>query len=97
MRTWRRPYEVTCDHLAEPFSERSDSVAEADNLESSQGNRYFSNDPGELRTPSEVADGIFAEIHFSADDIASRISELLEFFRLDAERFKVYLREDRDS
>jgi len=97
VRTWRRFYEVTCHHLSERFPERFDQVVEADDFESSHGNRYFATDPGELRTPSEVAEGIFAEVHFSADDIAGRISELLEFFGLDAERFKVYLREDRDA
>lgn len=97
VRTWRRLYEVTCQRLSERFPERFDSVAQADEFESSHGNRYFADDPGELRTPSEVADGIFAEVHFSADDIASRIAELLEFLELDAERFEVYLREDRDA
>ena len=96
-RTWRRLYEVACSHFADRFDEQFASLPASEDFVTSHGNTYFSTDAGELRTPAEVADGIYAEVHFSADDIASRIRELLEFFGEDWEKFEVYLREDRDA
>jgi len=44
-----------------------------------------------------MIDGINAETNLSANDIAKRISRLLENFGIDQREFVIYLRQDRDA
>lgn len=63
---------------------------------------FFADHQTSLQTPSfqdenRVADGVYTEVHFSAEDLARRLTELLEFLGLDWKTFTVYLRENRDA
>jgi hypothetical protein len=106
VRTWRRLYEHTCKHLAEQFPEEFRRLPESDDFTTSRGNKYFTTSRGnkyfttkgdQLRTASEIADGIHADTHFSANDICARIEELLDYFGIEHDKFRVYLREDRNA
>lgn len=97
LRTWRRLYEHTCQHLAERFPERFANLPDTDEFITNRGNLYFSRDPNDLRTSSVPLNGIFAEVHFSATDIAKRIAELMNYFEIPLNVYCVYLREDRNA
>ena len=63
---------------------------------------FFADHQTSLQTPSfqdenRVADGVYTEVHFSAEDLARRLTELLEFLGLDWKTFTAYLRENRDA
>ncbi len=64
---------------------------------SNRGNRYFSCQPQDLRSPSDYGRGVFAETNLSANQIRDNIARLLGAFGLPRDAFAVFLREDRDA
>jgi len=93
---WSDLLREVCDHLSDEHPDRFDEAAEADRFESDHGRRYFTREPDELRVPEEVTDGVYAEMNLSANDVASRIAELLDFldYEADAAEVRVETRND---
>lgn len=73
------------------------TLANNDAFISRRGNKDFAREPNELRIPLEIIDGLYAETNFSANDIAKRISRLLDTFSIEQREFVIYLRENRDA
>lgn len=64
---------------------------------SNRGHHLFSQDPGRLRKPQEVARGLYIETNFSANGLRDLVRKLLASFAIPEDRLQFYLREDRDA
>ena len=95
--TWSQVYETLCRHLALLNPLVFDGLATNANFLSSKGNRYFSRNKKDLRTPRDFGRGVLAETNLSANQIRDNINRLLNTFGLPASSFVAYLREDRDA
>jgi len=95
--TWRRLYEIVCGMLIRRDRELFLSLIYHDKLVSSRGHRQFTTDPGELRSPSRLDEGIYTEINLSANGLRDVIRNLLDIYGLPRERLQIFLREDRDA
>lgn len=95
--TWRRLYERVLEELHRIDTATFQTLATAEEFESSHGNRSFASSPEELRTPIQVDRDVYAEVHYSANDIARHIVRLLSYFDLSVDEVEIYLREDRDA
>lgn len=96
LNTWRKVYEALCRKLAQTHT-NFDDVATADAFLTNRNNRYFDSSPLQMRTASLVAPGVYAEVHFSANNMRDRMIDLLEYFGHDTNRMWLFLREDRDA
>jgi hypothetical protein len=94
--TWRRVFELVCRQLAEADPDRFRSLPENPKFITKHGHRGFSTEPGKLRVGSPIAEGVYAEVHFSANDLRDSIKRLLTEFGIGPENMVIYLREDRD-
>jgi hypothetical protein len=95
--TWSQVYKTICRHLATLKPAVFDALPENPKLTSSKGNKSFSRQASDLRTPQDFGRGIFGETNLSANQIRDNIRRLLETFGLEASAFSVYVREDRDA
>jgi hypothetical protein len=95
--TWTFLYQMVCLQLAERDPEQFAQLPETEQFHTSRGNQYFATDPDVLRAPRLITDTVYAETHFSANDISDRIADLLGKFELSADDITIYLREDRDA
>jgi len=95
--TWSQVYETLCRHLATLKPAVFDALPENPDFISNRGNRYFSRQPQDLRSPSDYGREFFAETNLSANQIRDTIARLLGAFGLLERAFAVYLREDRDA
>ena len=90
--TWIDLYENFCYALRERDAPRFDSIPDRREIISTQGNPYFSRDSSRLRSPLNVAEGIYAESNLSANLIRDNIQRLLRIFEIPEEELKIYLR-----
>jgi hypothetical protein len=97
VRTWKRLYEQVCQQMAERDPDRFDELPEMERFHTQYGNQYFARDPEVLRSPRMITDSVYAETHFSANGLSSRIEELLDAYGVPADDMTIYLREDRDA
>lgn len=97
VRTWTLLYELVCLQLAERDPGQFEELLEMEQFRTSRGNQHFATDPDVLRAPRRITDTVYAETHFSANDLTDRIAELLDAFGLSAGDITIYLREDRDA
>lgn len=95
--TWRRVYELVCQHLARRDPERFRALPANPVFLSRRGHSEFSTSAADLRSPMYVADGIYAEINHSANALRDRMRELLAVFEIAPDRLRIYLRQDRDA
>jgi hypothetical protein len=95
--TWRRVYELVCQQMAEKDPERFAALPDNPKFTTRYGHKAFSNDRTELRIASHIAEGVYAEVHFSANDLRDSIKRLLTEFGVPHESMVIYLREDRDA
>lgn len=95
--TWRELYGALCGALAELDSETFRALPENDQFLSSHGHRDFSRTRKGLREAMAVGDGIYAEVHYSANSIRDNIKELLPLFGFQPADMHVYLRQDRNA
>lgn len=94
--SWRQLYQTFCQHLAR-LHPNFHELANSDHFLTSRNNRYFATSPQGLRVYAEIIPGVFAEVHFSANNFRDRILELLSFFGHNPEQMFFFLREDRDA
>jgi hypothetical protein len=78
--SWRALYERTCRLLAQREGDAFQRVTSADKFGTKRGNRMIADTGNDMRTASEVAPGVWAEMNLSANNIRDRVRELLEFF-----------------
>jgi hypothetical protein len=95
--TWRRVYELLCRQLLGKDRNRFHALPDNPDFISNRGNRSFSRDPGQLRSPGLIGDGIHAEINLSANMVRDLIRRLLIAFEIPVDRLKLFLRQDRDA
>ena len=93
--SWRRAYELVCKEMLERDPDRFSRLPSNPRFISDQDRHDFSRDPRTLRTTSEVAPGIFAEVHFNSNSIRDRIARLLEEFGLPKSSVRIYLLSER--
>jgi hypothetical protein len=77
--TWKAVYMQVCACLIALDSKQFAKTASSQEFISSRGNKRFSENPKELRSPYKVTDTIYAEINLSAQNIVEGIVDLLEF------------------
>jgi len=95
--TWSQVYQTLCRHLSTLKPAVFEGLADNPGFTSTKGNKYFSNEAGDLRIARDFGHGIFAETNLSANQIRDNIKRLLSAFGLPESAFVVYLREDRDA
>lgn len=95
--TWRRLYELVCLQLQKRDPPRFHALPDHPSFISNRGHRQFAVDPGELRSPAPLADGLYTEINLSANALRDVLRDLLDEFNVPRGDLKVYLRQDRDA
>ena len=95
--TWKDLYIQVCRHLIAKDKNRFDSLADNDDFISTQDRKYYSSDKSACRAPYKITDKTFIEVNLSANHFVKLIKELFEYFRIDAESMKLYLRQDRNA
>jgi len=65
--TWRRLFELVCQQLLHRDPDRFRALPDNADFISNRGHRGFSRTADELRSASEIGEGIFAEINLSAN------------------------------
>jgi len=95
--TWRRLFELVCQQLLRRTPDRFRALPDNADFVSSRGHRGFSRNSEELRSASEIGDGIFAEINLSANGLRDTLRRLLATFEIPAADLRLFLREDRDA
>jgi hypothetical protein len=94
--TWRRVYELVCEHLRGKDPARFAALPENPQFSTSHHNRFFARSPSQVRSASEVGEGIYAEVNLSANQIRDVICRLLAAFGVPESEMIIYLRQDRD-
>jgi hypothetical protein len=95
--TWRRLYEIFCQQLYRRATDRFRTLPDNEDFVSRRGNRAFSRNAHDLRYGAEIADGIYAEVNLSANNIRDNMRRLLATFEIPEHSLKLFLREDRDA
>ncbi len=95
--TWRRLFELVCQQLLRRDPDRFRALPENADFISNRGHRDFNRNAQELRSASEIGEGIFAEINLSANGLRDTLRRLLTTFEIPTTDLKLFLREDRDA
>jgi hypothetical protein len=95
--TWRRLFDLLCQQLLHRDPNRFHALVDNSDFISNRGNRSFARDPAEVRSPSLIGDGIYAEVNMSANNVRDQIRRLLATFEIPTERLQLFLRQDRDA
>lgn len=96
LHTWRRLYQMFCQHLATRDSRRYSSLPAAAPFRANLGSRFDHSTQG-FRSPLKLAGGLYAEGNVSAETVRHNIRHLLDYFGIPKSEMTVYLREDRDA
>ena len=92
---WKRVYELFLKYLAQHEPDFLNLINDTRFI-TKRGNKSFSSDKKELRSPLRIIEDLFAETNLSANHITGRMVDILHVFGYKEEDFVVYLREDRD-
>ncbi|MDG4594669.1 MAG: hypothetical protein P9F75_03080 [Candidatus Contendobacter sp.] len=95
--TWRRLYELICLHLERRDPKRFAHLPDAPGFTTRRGNPIFSRDPQALRSAMPLPSGIYAEVNLSANHLRDQIKALLDFFEIERQSLRIFLRQDRDA
>jgi hypothetical protein len=95
--TWSQVYQTLCRHLATLEPAVFDALPDNPDFTSTKGNKYFSRQAADLRTPRDFGRSVLAETNLSANQIRDNIKRMLSAFGLPEKAFRVYLREDRNA
>jgi hypothetical protein len=96
VKTWKSLYIGVLNILRKKDLEKFNGLANEQKFKSNRGNPQFSTSEDTMRVPYKLKNGFFIEVNLSAKSICKNIKELLEYFNIDADQLKIYLREDRD-
>lgn len=97
IKTWQHLYQEFCRVLAAQDPALISSLPANPGYTGKRGAKAFASDPGTLRTPIQITDGVYAEGNLSANDIRDHIKRLLSTFGVEQQDMAIYLREDRDT
>lgn len=97
LKTWKSMYIKVLELLKQQDADKFNALATHPDFETNQGNRIFSSSAEDLRVAHELHEGFYVEVNYSAQHICDRIKELLNYFGIPTDDFKIYLREDRNS
>jgi hypothetical protein len=95
--TWSQVYQTLCRHLATQKPAVFDALPDNPDFTSTKGNKSFSRQASDLRTPQDFGRGVLAETNLSANQIRDNIKRVLSAFGLQQNALSVYLREDRNA
>ncbi len=95
--TWRRLFELVCQQLLRRDPDRFRALPDNTSFISNRGHRGFSRNRDELRSAGEIGEGIFAEVHGSANSLRDSLRQLLAAFDIPVTELRLFLREDRDA
>ena len=95
--TWKRLYEYICKYLVEKDADKFRQLPNVEEFISNRGNPTFSSNEKALRNSMKILEGVYAEIHFSANSFCQILKSLLNHYDISVEEIKIYLREDRDA
>jgi len=96
LKTWKSLYLKVLGILEKNNFEKFKRLSETEDFISKRGNPLFSKKEQDLRVAEKMEDIFFIEVNLSANHIRNNIKQLLEYFSLNPENMKIYLREDRD-
>lgn len=97
LRTWKAVYLKVLDIFYLNRPSKFLEMVHDTRFISSRGNYLFSEDKDKLRAAQPLEAGFYAEVNMSANQLARAIIQVLEYFSVDENSMKVYLREDRDA
>lgn len=97
LKTWKNLYLNLLSSLQTLNKPKYANLPEEEKFVTNRGNRFFSTDKNSLRVPVKIDGGFYTEINLSANHICKLIELLLEYFNIQPNELKIYLREDRDA
>jgi len=97
LKTWKNLYLNLLSTLHQSNKIKYDNLPIEEKFETNRGNRYFSTDKTLMRVPVKVDGGFYTELNLSANHICNLIKLLLDYFNIQPNELKIYLREDRDA
>jgi hypothetical protein len=97
VKTWRRVFELVCRQLLRRNADRFRALPDNPSFITRRGGRRFSRNSEEMRSATEIGEGIFAEINLDANDLCRTLRLVLAAFDIPAADIRIFLREDRDA
>lgn len=95
--TWRRVYELICQHLLKLDAEAFEELPDHTDLISNRGHHQFTRDPELVRSATLIGAGLYSEINLSANALRDVIRKLLALFEIPESDLQIFLREDRNA
>jgi len=97
VKTWKRVFELVCQQLMRRDPDRFRALPDNPSFITNRGGRRFSRNSEELRSATEIGEGMFAEINLEANDLCRMLRLVLAAFDIPAAAIRIFLREDRDA
>jgi len=95
--TWKKLYLLFLEFMQKRDPALFATLPQNDKFISKRGKPLFSPDHSSLRSAEKVADGIYAEVNLSANNLRDNLHDILDLYGIDPQEMKIYLREDRDA
>jgi len=93
--TWKAIYLKVLDILHSTNPDKFAALATEQRFVSNRGNPLFTHQPEKLRVAQSLSAGFYAEVNMSANTIKDTLIQVLDYFSIDENTMKIYLREDR--
>lgn len=97
LKTWKSLYMQILRELKDKDPRKYNKILDEERFISKRGNPLFSRNKKDLRISEKINSEFFIEINLSANHIRNNIKELFEYYQIDPNELKIYLREDRDA
>lgn len=95
--TWKAIYLKVLDIFYRQRPDAFKGLINDERFVSNRGNPTFSYDQEKLRVAQLLDAGFYTEINMSANTIKNTLLDVLDYFSVDENNIKIYLREDRDA
>lgn len=95
--TWKAIYLKVLDILHSTNPDKFAALATEQRFISNRGNPLFTHQPEKLRVAQPLRAGFYTEVNMSANTIKDTLIQVFNYFSIDEENIKIYLREDRDA
>lgn len=93
--TWKAIYLKVLDILHSTNPDKFAALATEQRFVSNRGNPLFTHQPEKLRVAQSLSAGFYAEVNMSANTIKDTLMQVLDYFSIEENTMKIYLREDR--
>lgn len=97
LKTWKSLYINVLRELKELNPDLFKNLPGESKFISKRGNPIFSKNESSLRVGERIEKDFYIEVNLSANHIRNVIIELLDYFGINANEIKIYLREDRGA